>query len=161
MLRIPSPVAAALVGLVARRLLGGRDARVDTRPERRSAQRHGGANRHLRANRDAGANRAAEPQSGAPAPRSSCDLGGHEAAYHIHSLVGVKVDGQLYAPPANIGIGTTCMYWVHTHAADGIVHVEAPANVHPTLGDFLDLWEETYPDDQLLATPARRSPRAR
>ena len=43
------------------------------------------------------------------------------------------------------------MYWVHTHGADGIVHVEAPASVTPTLGDFLDLWEETYPDDELLA----------
>jgi hypothetical protein len=79
-----------------------------------------------------------------------CDRGGHDGAYHIHSLVGVKVDGSLYAPPANIGI-TSCMYWVHTHAADGIVHVEAPAIFHPTLGDFLDIWEETYPDDQLLA----------
>jgi hypothetical protein len=80
-----------------------------------------------------------------------CDLGGHDAAYHIHALVGVRVDGQLYAPPANIGIGASCMYWVHTHNTDGIVHVEAPASVSPTLGDFLDLWAESYPDDQLLA----------
>jgi len=80
-----------------------------------------------------------------------CDLGGHDGAYHIHSLVGVKVDGKLYAPPANIGIGQTCMYWVHTHNTDGIVHVEAPISVTPTLGDFLDLWESTYPDDPLQA----------
>ena len=33
---------------------------------------------------------------------------------------------------------------------NGIVHVEAPATVHPTLGDFLDIWGKTYPDDQLL-----------
>jgi hypothetical protein len=98
------------------------------------------------------------PASGTPQPSTAsqaagteigCDRGGHDAAYHIHSLVGVKVDGSLYAPPANIGI-TTCMYWVHTHKADGIVHVEAPATVHPTLGDFLDIWGKTYPDDQLL-----------
>ena len=63
----------------------------------------------------------------------------------------MKVDGQLLAPPANIGIGQTCMYWVHTHGTDGIVHVEAPASVTPTLGDFFDLWEASYPDDQLLA----------
>ena len=89
----------------------------------------------------------------APSPAGNeikCDLGGHDAAYHIHALVGVRVGGQLLAPPANIGIGTDCMYWVHTHAADGIVHIEAPATVHPTLGDFLDFWEKTYPDDQLL-----------
>jgi hypothetical protein len=79
-----------------------------------------------------------------------CDLGGHDAAYHIHTLVGIRIDGDLYAPPANIGI-TDCMYWVHTHAADGIVHVEAPAQVAPTLGAFLDIWAETYPDDDLLA----------
>jgi hypothetical protein len=81
-----------------------------------------------------------------------CDLGGHDAAYHIHALVGVKVNGALYAPPANIGIGTDCMYWVHTHAADGIVHIEAPASVSPTLGDFLGLWAKSYPDDELLKT---------
>jgi hypothetical protein len=80
-----------------------------------------------------------------------CDLGGHDAAYHIHALVGVRVDGQLYAPPANIGITDSRMYWVHTHNTDGIVHIEAPASVSPTLGDFLDLWEKSYPDDQLLA----------
>ncbi|HEX5013960.1 MAG TPA: hypothetical protein VFV72_07335 [Candidatus Limnocylindrales bacterium] len=79
-----------------------------------------------------------------------CDLGGHDGAYHIHSGVGIRVDGQLYAPPANIGI-TTCMYWVHTHDANGVVHIEAPETVHPTLGDFLDIWGKTYPDDELLA----------
>jgi hypothetical protein len=101
------------------------------------------------------------PSSPAPAPSSpapstgggteiGCDAGGHDDAYHIHSLVVVRQGGQVLAPPANIGIGATCMYWVHTHTADGIVHVEAPATVHPTLGDFLFIWEETYPDDQLL-----------
>ena len=63
----------------------------------------------------------------------------------------MRVDGQLYAPPANIGIGTDCLYWVHTHATDAIVHVEAPAEVHPTLGDFLDIWAKSFPDDALLA----------
>ena len=81
-----------------------------------------------------------------------CDLGGHDGAYHIHALVGIRIGGQLYAPPANIGIGTDCMYWVHTHATDGIVHVEAPASVSPTLGDFLDIWAATYPADDLLKT---------
>lgn len=90
-----------------------------------------------------------------PAPSSAgneiqCDLGGHDAAYHIHALVGVRVDGQLYSPPANIGIGSDCMYWVHTHNTDAIVHIEAPAEVHPTLGDFLDIWAKTFPDDPLL-----------
>lgn len=95
------------------------------------------------------------PTSAAPSADGGteigCDAGGHDGAYHIHSLVVVRQNGQVLAPPANIGITTTCMYWVHTHSADGIVHVEAPATVHPTLGDFLTIWEATYPDDQLLA----------
>ena len=102
---------------------------------------------------------AAMPTPAAPSSTPSvggneiqCDLGGHDAAYHIHALVGVKINGQLYAPPANIGIGADCMYWVHTHAADGIVHIEAPATVNPTLGDFMDLWAKSFPDDPLLKT---------
>ena len=90
---------------------------------------------------------ASQPPSGS---EIKCDLGGHDAAYHIHALVGVRVDGQLYSPPANIGIGSDCMYWVHTHNTDAIVHIEAPAEVHPTLGDFLDIWAKTFPDDPLL-----------
>ena len=106
-----------------------------------------------------------EPSSPSPAPSSpapstggteiGCDAGGHDDAYHIHSLVVVRQGGQVLAPPANIGITATCMYWVHTHTADGIVHVEAPATVHPTLGDFLFIWEATYPDDQLLVEARR------
>ena len=94
---------------------------------------------------------ASAPPSEAPSGGNEigCDLGGHDAAYHIHTLVGIRIDGDLYAPPANIGI-TDCMSWVHTHAADGIVHVEAPARVAPTLGDFLAIWAETYPGDDLL-----------
>ena len=65
--------------------------------------------------------------------------------------MGVKVDGRLYAPPANIGIATDLHVLGPHPGTDGIVHVEAPADVTPTLGDFLDLWEATYPDDQLLA----------
>jgi hypothetical protein len=105
----------------------------------------------------AGAAPTPSPEPASPRPSTGsgeieCDLGGHDAAYHIHALVGVKINGQLYAPPANIGVGTDCMYWVHTHAADGIVHIEAPASVNPTLGDFMGLWAKSFPDDQLLKT---------
>ena len=91
------------------------------------------------------------PPSAGGGTEIGCDAGGHDDAYHIHSLVVVRQSGQVLAPPANIGITATCMYWVHTHTADGIVHVEAPATVHPTLGDFFTIWEATYPGDQLLA----------
>jgi len=30
--------------------------------------------------------------------------------------------------------------WLHTHAADGIIHTESPVQRTYTLGDFFDLW---------------------
>lgn len=34
----------------------------------------------------------------------------------------------------------TCYYDVHTHAQDGVIHVEAPAPQTFTLGDFFGVW---------------------
>lgn len=76
---------------------------------------------------------------------------GHDDAYHIHARLGIVVGDGVIPPPADIGVGTTCLYWVHTHAADGVIHVEAPANVSPTLGDFFAIWALTYPGASLLA----------
>jgi hypothetical protein len=74
----------------------------------------------------------------------SCDGGGHDAAYHIHSqLVIYLPDGTSTDVPANIGIGDRCMYWVHTHPADGVIHVEAPNETTATLADFLEIWRRT------------------
>jgi hypothetical protein len=33
-----------------------------------------------------------------------------------------------------------CFYWLHTHAADGIIHVESPVARTYTLGDLFDVW---------------------
>jgi hypothetical protein len=142
--RIRHLVAAALVGAALAACSAGTPPPPTHAPTQPAASQPG----------------ASQPRETQPAPTPSesaaiseidCDLGGHDDAYHIHSLVVVKVDGQVLAPPANIGISNECMYWVHTHASDGIVHVEAPANVNPTLGDVLYLWEESYPDDAVLA----------
>ena len=91
------------------------------------------------------------PVLGEPIGGIECDRGGHDDAYHIHSFLRVKVDSRLVVPPANIGITDTCMYWVHTHDTDGVIHVEAPAEVEATLGHFLAIWTATYPDDPTLA----------
>ena len=80
--------------------------------------------------------------------------------FHIHVHVVVYVNGQLRRLPAGIGItqpalvqrssaGTfldvglyDCLYWLHTHVNDGIVHVEAPALGVFTLGQFFDIWRQ-------------------
>lgn len=91
--------------------------------------------------------------------------------YHIHVHVAVFVNGQQVRLPAGIGITKPvlvqhyssglfddvglydCMYWIHTHVADGIVHVEAPAKQSFTLGQFFDVWGQPLGPNQ--AGPAK------
>jgi hypothetical protein len=74
----------------------------------------------------------------------SCDAGGHDAAYHIHSQLTIKLpDGSTAEVPPNIGINQNCMYWLHTHETDGLLHVEAPDETLATLADFLEIWRRS------------------
>jgi hypothetical protein len=71
-----------------------------------------------------------------------CDASG-QVAYHVHAHLTFVSDGtHLAYPPAQIGIDYPhlCLYWVHTHDATGIIHVEAPHRILPTLGQFFDIW---------------------
>jgi len=78
-----------------------------------------------------------------------------QTIFHIHAHLTIFVNGSPRQVPAGIGIpgaraqgtaqGTfissgTCFYWLHTHAADGIVHIESPIHRTYTLGDFFDEW---------------------
>jgi hypothetical protein len=75
--------------------------------------------------------------------------------FHIHSHLAIFVNGQARQVPAGIGIpggqaqptahgpfidAGTCFYWLHTHAPDGIIHVESPVQRRYTLGEFFDEW---------------------
>lgn len=65
--------------------------------------------------------------------------------YHIHTHLDVFVDGNEQQIPNNVGRldSPSCLYWLHTHATDGLIHVEAPQAREFTLGQFLDIWEQT------------------
>jgi hypothetical protein len=78
-----------------------------------------------------------------------------QTLFHIHAHLTIFVDGVAKQVPAGIGIpgpqsqntpqgtfvgGGTCLYWLHTHAADGIVHIESPVKRAFTLGQFFDEW---------------------
>lgn len=72
----------------------------------------------------------------------SCDFS-EGAAYHVHAHLALIVSGRVVAgPPANTGIHLEhlCLYWLHTHDATGIIHIEAPHRFSPTLGNFFDIW---------------------
>lgn len=71
----------------------------------------------------------------------SCDNNEH-ADYHIHAHVTMYIDGNKMPVPAQVGIAPdgSCLYWLHTHANDGVIHIEAPNGVSITLKNFLDIW---------------------
>ena len=62
--------------------------------------------------------------------------------FHIHAHLTIVVRGIAQQVPAGIGIGSprSCFSRLHTHAADGIVHVESPIARTYTLGNFFDVW---------------------
>lgn len=72
---------------------------------------------------------------------------------HTHSHLALKINGvSEHVLDANIGIGPTCFYWLHTHASDGILHVEPPATQEATkftLQDFADVWGKPINNHQV------------
>ena len=85
-----------------------------------------------------------------------CDTA-EQTLFHIHAHLTVFVNGSARQVPAGIGIpgaqgqntptGTfigsgTCFYWLHTHAADGIIHIESPVQRTYTLGQFFNEWRQ-------------------
>ena len=61
---------------------------------------------------------------------------------HYHAHLTLLDDGTSGTVPAGIGISqhAQCLYWLHTHSDDGIIHAEAPARRDFTLGEFFDIW---------------------
>ena len=86
-------------------------------------------------------------------------------AYHIHVHLTIFVDGQAVAIPYGVGIGPplkgvttaagpfvtvgSCFMWLHTHALDGIIHVESPTKRTYTLGQFFAVWGQNLSTTQL------------
>jgi len=75
-----------------------------------------------------------------------CDTTGHDADYHIHTHVSIYINGKQARIPTQVGIPTSgsCLYWLHTHDASGVIHIEAPAGRNFTLGTFLDIWGQQF-----------------
>lgn len=61
---------------------------------------------------------------------------------HIHQHLVILDHGHEVAIPPNVGQvpAKGCLYWLHTHTPDGIIHIEAPLDRSFTLGDFFKVW---------------------
>ena len=116
-------------------------------------------------------------ESGAPLASASSTLQGptvdgikcapiEQLAYHIHAHLQVYVNGSPRALPGAIGMvgpvaqqtpagpfygAQGCYYWLHTHASDGIIHIESPTPRIYTLGDFFNEWHQSLSATQVAA----------
>jgi hypothetical protein len=77
---------------------------------------------------------------------------GEQLRYHVHARLTLFVNGKPRSVPLGVGIGVpvrtqsshggrfasggSCFSFLHTHAADGVIHIEAPGRVTFTLGQF-------------------------
>jgi len=60
-------------------------------------------------------------------------------AFHIHDHLDVYVNGKHVPVPAGIGI-SSFITELHTHAPNGVIHVESPKKQPYTLGQFFGEW---------------------
>ena len=84
-----------------------------------------------------------------------------QAHYHVHVFLGLVDNGTEIALPDGTGmnnpgadsngfVGTaSCFYYLHTHDASGVIHVEDPSTASTTstlhtLGQYLDIWGHTF-----------------
>jgi hypothetical protein len=91
-------------------------------------------------------------------------LGSEQTLFHIHAHLTLFLGGAARQIPAGIGIthpqvqstpegpfvaGGGCFYWLHTHAADGVIHIESPVQRTFTLGNFFDVWGQPLSPTQV------------
>jgi hypothetical protein len=101
---------------------------------------------------------------GQPIDGIQCEAA-EQVAYHIHAHLAIFVEGQARQVPYGVGIapplqmvgsggntfvnGGSCFYWLHTHAADGVIHIESPTQKLYTLGQFFDIWGQPLTTGQV------------
>lgn len=70
--------------------------------------------------------------------------------FHIHPVLEIYINGEKQLIPANVGITPNCMYALHTHTPDGIIHVESPEKKDFTLSDFFAVWDKPFSASQIF-----------
>ncbi len=90
-----------------------------------------------------------------------------QVIFHIHAHLAVFVNGRPGVVPEGIGIAPprtveqsadgpfvlagACFYWLHSHTADGVIHIESPTQRTYTLGNYFDLWNQKLSATQVAS----------
>jgi len=93
--------------------------------------------------------------AGAPVDHIQCNSL-EQVSYHVHAHLTILDAGKPVTVPAYTGITNSCLYWLHTHDTSGVIHIEAPKKIAPTLGNFFDIWSQ--PLSRTTAAGARVQP---
>ena len=105
---------------------------------------------------------------GSPPPGGSVDgitcQGGEQTFFHIHARLTLFVNGHAERVPPGVGIAHpqiqstprgsfvgngACFSWLHTHAGDGIIHIESPIQRTFTVGNFFAVWGQPLSASQV------------
>jgi hypothetical protein len=73
-----------------------------------------------------------------------------QSAFHVHSHLDIIINGAYFLVPSQIGIPGNCFYWLHTHDESGKIHIEAPMYRDFTLGQFFDIWNKKFNNNQIF-----------
>jgi hypothetical protein len=75
---------------------------------------------------------------------------------HIHQHLLILDHGTAVPIPPNVGQvpARNCLYWIHTHTPDGIIHIEAPQDRAFRLGDFFQIWGQPLSRTQAASARA-------
>ena len=91
---------------------------------------------------------------------------GEQLVYHHHVHVSIFINGKPESIPLGAGMvppalvensargqfavgSNTCLFWLHVHAQDGIVHIESPSVRTFLLGQFFGIWGVTLSSNQI------------
>ena len=89
--------------------------------------------------------------SGQPVANVKCETS-EQLATHYHAHLDILYQGQPVRVPAQVGVTSTCLYWLHTHDETGVIHIEAPKSESGRqfkLGDFFKIWGQPLSKKQV------------
>jgi hypothetical protein len=103
--------------------------------------------------------------TGAPVDGIQCNTT-EQLTYHHHAHLAIFINGQMRPVPLGIGMvppatvqqtsagnfatgSQTCLYWLHVHAQDGILHIESPAPKTYELAQFFGIWHQALSSNQI------------
>ena len=110
----------------------------------------------------------AEPNTGltgAPITGLQCNTQ-EQLTYHNHAHLIIFVNGQVRTVPIGVGMvppaqvestpkgdwatgSQDCLYWLHVHAQDGIIHIESPTPKTYELAQFFAIWHVPLSANQI------------